>query len=154
MEFTHFDNQGTIRMVDVSEKSITKRTAIAEGKIYLQESTLALISKHQIQKGNVITTASVAGVMAAKRTGEIIPLCHTLPLDHVDVHCTLEEDGIQIEATAVTSSRTGVEMEVLHAVSIAALTIYDMCKAVDKTMRIGAIALRSKQKERIKPCTD
>ena len=136
-------------MVDVSQKPIQLREAIAQGEIRLQKSTLDLINSNAIAKGNALATARIAGIMAAKRTGELIPLCHPLPIAHCEVNFEIPEttDRIIITASAKIAAQTGVEMEALTAVSIAALTIYDMCKAVDKSMSITAIHLVSKTKK-------
>ncbi len=150
-EFTHVDASGKAKMVDVSEKPPVRRTAIAEGKIYLAADTIASIRNYEIRKGDVLTVARIAGISGAKRTPELIPLCHSLNLDHADVECLLEEDGVRIRGTARCTGPTGVEMEALAAVSVAALTIYDMCKAVDKRMRISDIRLLEKHKEPIAP---
>ncbi len=134
-------------MVDVSEKPETSRTAVAKGEIVMQMDTLKLIMSGSIAKGNVLTTAQLAGVMAAKKTSELIPLCHPLPLNHISVEFEIDEDlpGIKIIAAAKTVGATGVEMEALTAVSIAALTIYDMAKSADKSMRIQNIRLVKKE---------
>ena len=133
-------------MVDVSAKADTQRTAIAQGEIHMRPETLALIRAGQIKKGDVLTVAQIAGITAAKRTWELIPLCHPLPLTKVDVDLTLDDSlpGVQIKATASTVGKTGVEMEALTAVSVAALTVYDMAKAAEKTMRIQNIRLVEK----------
>jgi len=128
-------------MVDVSAKAETIREAVAKGRVAMRPETVALIAAGNMQKGDVLGTARIAGIMAAKRTAELIPLCHTLPLDAVSVDLTLEDDGVEITATVKTTGRTGAEMEALTAVSVAALTIYDMAKAVDKGMRIEAVRL-------------
>ena len=128
-------------MVDVSAKAETIREAAAKGRVAMRPETVALIAAGNMQKGDVLGTARIAGIMAAKRTAELIPLCHTLPLDAVSVDLTLEDDGVEITATVKTTGRTGAEMEALTAVSVAALTIYDMAKAVDKGMRIEAVRL-------------
>jgi len=135
-------------MVDVSAKPILLREAVARGEIRLQKATLQLIERQKIAKGNVLATARVAGVLAAKKTGDLIPLCHPLPLTHCEVNFEIPKslDRILISASAKVAAQTGVEMEALTAVSIAALTIYDMCKAVDKKMTIGSIRLISKTK--------
>ena len=133
-------------MVDVSSKPPLKRTAIAEARILLQPETLALIRDNLIQKGDVLAVARIAGIQAAKLTAQLIPLCHPLPLSHAAVEFTLEDHGILITTTASTVAGTGVEMEALTAASTAALTIYDMCKAVDKTMRVEGLHLVSKTK--------
>jgi cyclic pyranopterin phosphate synthase len=143
---THIDVEGRARMVDVSEKDVTAREAIARGQIQMQPATLRLILVGEIAKGNVLTTAQVAGIMAAKRTHELIPMCHPLLLTGVDVDLHADEAASRIEITARvrTTGKTGVEMEALTAVSVAALTVYDMCKAVDRGMRIGEIRLARK----------
>ena len=140
---THLDEQGRARMVDVGWKPETEREAVARGAVSMQEETLALIKSGGVEKGDVLAVARLAGIMAAKRTAELIPLCHPLPLDQVDVELELSEptSQVQITATARTTAKTGVEMEALTAVSVAALTIYDMCKAVDRGMRIEAVRL-------------
>jgi len=140
---THVDREGRVRMVDVSSKDTTERIAVARGRITMSPATCALISAGGVAKGNVLTTAQIAGIMAAKRTGELIPLCHPIPLTDVEVRFSLDERAgiIDIEATAKCIGRTGVEMEALTAVSVAALTIYDMAKAVERTMVIGEIRL-------------
>jgi cyclic pyranopterin phosphate synthase len=147
-KLTHIDSKGRASMVDVSHKAPLLRTAVARGEIRLQRETVRLIESSRIAKGNVLATARLAGIMAAKRTGDLIPLCHPLPISHAEVQFEIAKsrDRIVITATARITARTGVEMEALTAVSVAALTIYDMCKAVDKKMRIGAIRLISKTK--------
>ncbi len=142
-KLTHLDNEGRIRMVDVSEKSETERIAVARGQVTMSPSTCRMILEGNVTKGNVLTTAQVAGIMAAKRTGELIPLCHPIPLTDVEVRFSVQADAgtINIEATAKCVGRTGVEMEALTAVSVAGLTIYDMAKAVERTMQIGGIRL-------------
>lgn len=147
MKLTHVDARGKARMVDVSVKPVQFREAVAHGEIRLQPATLRLIKSNRIAKGDVLNTARLAGIQAAKRTSELIPLCHPLNLSHVDVGLTLKRDRIEITGTAKITAQTGVEMEALTAVAIAALTIYDMCKAVDKTMVIGAIRLVKKTKQ-------
>ena len=141
---THIDESGAASMVDVSAKLPTARQAAAKGRITMQPATLALITENRAKKGDVLGTARIAGIMAAKRTAGLIPLCHTLPLDAVTVEFTLLADAVEISATARTTGRTGVEMEALTAVSIAALTIYDMLKAVDRGMSIEAIRVVQK----------
>lgn len=143
---THVDAAGKAKMVDVSAKPVMMREAVARGSITLQPATLRLIKSHRIAKGDVLNTARLAGIQAAKRTGELIPLCHPLNLTHVDVDLTLKRDRIEITGTAKIAAQTGVEMEALTAVAVAGLTIYDMCKAVDKKMAIGEIRLVSKRK--------
>jgi cyclic pyranopterin phosphate synthase len=146
-EFSHLAEDGSARMVDVSEKPPVRRTAVAAGKIYLAAETVRMIREKLIEKGDVLTVARIGGIMGAKRTPELIPLAHSLGLDHADVDCSLEADGVSIRGTARCTGRTGVEMEALTAVSVAALTVYDMCKAVDTGMRIGEIRLLEKHKE-------
>ena len=147
---SHIDKRGEAAMVDVSAKPVQQREAVARGEIHLQKSTLDLIEKQSIAKGNVLATARLAGILAAKKTGDLIPLCHPLPISHsaVDFEIPKPRDRIIITASAKIAAQTGVEMEALTAVSVAALTIYDMCKAVDKTMRITEIKLVSKTKSR------
>jgi cyclic pyranopterin monophosphate synthase len=144
---THLDQQGRVNMVDVGAKPVTDREAIARGWVSMQPETLRLLREGLMKKGDVFTTAQLAGIMGAKRTAELIPLCHPLPLNKVDVELGLDEGQcrVNISATASTSGKTGVEMEALTAVSVAALTIYDMCKAVDRGMRIEGIRLVSKR---------
>jgi cyclic pyranopterin phosphate synthase len=146
-ELSHVDKRGKARMVDVSAKPIQHRVAIARGSIFLKPETLALIAKNQIAKGDVLNTARIAGIQAAKRSAELIPLCHPLNLTHVDVDLQVKPGRIEIAATAKIAAQTGVEMEALTAVAVTALTIYDMCKAVDKFMVIGEIKLVSKTKK-------
>jgi cyclic pyranopterin phosphate synthase len=147
-KLSHIDDSGQAAMVDVSAKPVVLREAVARGEILLQPETLSLIEGSQIAKGNVLATARLAGVMAAKKTGELIPLCHPLPITHCEVNFEIPaaRDRIIITASAKIASQTGVEMEALTAVSVAALTIYDMCKAVDKQMRITDVVLVSKTK--------
>lgn len=151
---SHVDREGRVCMVDVSHKPDTCREAIARGSIMLQPRTLSLITQRKIPKGDVFTTARLAGIMAAKRVGGLIPLCHPLPITHVAIdfvtHARSSRSRVDIEATARLVGKTGVEMEALTAVSIAALTIYDMCKAVDRSMRITGIRLVSKRGGRLK----
>lgn len=145
-KLSHIDEDGAARMVDVTDKSVTERHAIAAGSVTMQAGTLALIAAGEAKKGDVIGTARLAGIMAAKKTSELIPLCHPLPLTGVTVDFEMdkEKSSILITASAKTAGRTGVEMEALTAVSVAALTIYDMCKAVDRGMQIGGIRLIEK----------
>lgn len=145
-KLSHLDETGRARMVDVGAKADTERTAVARGEVVMRIETLELIREGAIKKGDVLVVAQVAGVMAAKRTSELIPLCHPLPLHHADVQLELDPElpGVRITATASTTGKTGVEMEALTAVSIAALTIYDMAKAAEKTMRIQNIRLVEK----------
>jgi cyclic pyranopterin phosphate synthase len=134
-------------MVDTSKKQVVKRTAVATGRVYLSAETAEKISGGLLEKGDPIATARIAGIMAAKKTAELIPLCHPLPIDRVSVDFEVVEAAIGIRAEVVATARTGVEMEALTAVAVAALTIYDMCKAVDGGMTIGDITLESKKKE-------
>ena len=149
---THIDADGEARMVDVSGKPVQLREAVARGEIRLQQETLKLIESQAMAKGNVLATARVAGIQAAKKCGELIPLCHPLPITHCEVNFEIPkgQDRILITASAKIASQTGVEMEALTAVSVAALTIYDMCKAADKKMRITDIKLVSKFKTDVK----
>ena len=137
-------------MVDVSAKADSLRTAVARGEIKLEEETIRLIRDNQIKKGDVLTVAELAGIQAAKDTWSLIPLCHNIILSKVEVQCRLTDEGVQAESLVKCTGQTGVEMEALTAVSVALLTIYDMCKAVDKSMEIGKVKLVSKQKETIK----
>ena len=141
MPLTHFDAQGQAHMVDVSDKDVTDRVAVAAGHIRMATKTFEIISKGRAKKGDVLGIARLAGIMGAKKTPDLIPLCHPLPVTKVAVELTLDPllPGVQIEATVKTSGQTGVEMEALTAVSTAALTVYDMTKAVDKAMEIGGI---------------
>lgn len=145
-KLTHLDPEGRARMVDVGHKPDTERIAVARGEIQMKRETLALIRDGQIKKGDVLTVAQIAGISASKRTAELIPLCHPLPLNKVDVDLALDDSlpGVVITATAKTIGKTGVEMEALTAVSVAALTVYDMAKAAEKTMRIQNIRLIEK----------
>ena len=146
-KFTHIDSEGKARMVDVSEKAATIREAVARGFVAMSPDTVQMILDRNIPKGDVIATARIAGIMAAKKTGELVPMCHPLNLTSVAVVITVEEikSRVNIEARAKTVGQTGVEMEALTAVSVAALTIYDMCKAVDKEMTISGIVLAEKR---------
>ena len=144
-KLSHFDDEGASRMVDVGDKDITDRTARASGSVRMAAQTLTLLQSQQLPKGNVVEIARVAGIMAAKRTSELIPLCHPIPLNSVAVDIRFaDQRTVAIEATVKTRSRTGVEMEALTAVSVAALTIYDMCKSVDKAITLDAIRLEEK----------
>ena len=153
-ELTHLDSQGRARMVDVGHKPVTQRTAVAVGSVRMNPSTLAAIVDRRITKGEVLAVSRVAGIMAAKKCGELIPLCHPLALDSVEVEFDFpelsppesEQVELMVRATARITARTGVEMEALAAVSVAALTVYDMCKAIDKTMVIDGVRLVSKTK--------
>ena len=144
-KFSHLDKKGNVKMVDVTDKPTTERTARAEGKISMKKETLALLLEEELPKGNVLTTAKLAGIQAAKKTSNLIPLCHPLNVSWVDIEFESEGDHILIKAVAKTKEATGIEMEALAAVSVAALTIYDMCKAVDKTMIISDIHLVEKK---------
>ena len=144
--FSHLDESGAARMVDVGHKPEQRRTASAEGVVRCQPTTLTALRDRALPKGDVFTVAKIAGMQAAKRTDELIPLCHSLPLDSVEVVFFLEAAAVRIRATVRTTAKTGVEMEALTAVSVAALTIYDMCKAVDKQMVIGEIRVTEKTK--------
>lgn len=141
---SHLDAEGQARMVDVSGKPVTVRRAVAEGFVRCAPSVLEAIRGRTLAKGDLLNTARLAGVLAAKRTDELIPLCHSLPLDHVDVELTLEEQGVRLRGVALTRSRTGVEMEALTAVAVAALTVIDMGKAVDKAMVVEFIRVVEK----------
>lgn len=145
-DFTHFNESGFAKMVDVSEKEITERTAIACGKVFVNAKTYELIKSGGMKKGDVLTTAQIAGIMAAKKTSDIIPMCHNIPLSGVDINFEMDDANyvINISATAKCSGKTGVEMESLTAVSVAALTIYDMCKAVQRDIKISDIQLEYK----------
>lgn len=148
-KLTHLDATGEASMVDVSHKPAMHRHAIARGEIMVQAATLDQVEQNQIAKGNVLATARLAGIMAAKRTGDMIPLCHPLPITHCEVQFEIppSRDRIVITGSATITAQTGVEMEALTAVTVAALTIYDMCKAVDKQMRINDVHLVSKTKK-------
>ena len=149
MEFSHVDEHGKAKMVDVSSKPVIHRTASAEGMILCGKKTMDLIRDNQIKKGDVLTVAQIAGVMGAKQTAAMIPLCHNISIDQIVVELTPEEKGIRIRSKAVCTDKTGIEMEALTAVSVAALTVYDMCKAVDKSMEITGIRLLEKTKKEI-----
>ena len=148
-KLTHIDQKGEARMVDISDKPVQQRTAVAIGEIRMAKETLKLIRGDKIAKGNVLATARIAGIQAAKRTGDLIPMCHPLPISHCEVVFEIPKSGdrIVITATVRITAQTGVEMEALTAVNLAALTIYDMCKAVDKKMRITNVKLISKTKK-------
>jgi len=144
-ELSHFDAAGASRMVDVGGKEVTQRAARASGKVVMAAETLALIRDRKASKGDVLEVARLAGIMAAKRTGELIPLCHPLPLESASIDFSFpDEHTLRIEATTRIEAKTGVEMEALTAVSVAALTVYDMCKSVDRGMSIGSIQLEEK----------
>ena len=145
-KLTHLDDHGRAKMVDVGQKPVTAREAIAEGFITLQPPTLDAIARGDVPKGDVFAAARIAGIMAAKKCGELIPLCHPLGIESVEVAFEVQADRVRIEATTRITGKTGVEMEALTAVSVAALTIYDMCKAIDKQMVIEGVRLLSKKK--------
>jgi cyclic pyranopterin phosphate synthase len=142
--FTHFDQAGNAAMVDVSDKAVTARTATARAHVAMQPETLAMIRAGSAKKGDVLGVARLAGIMAAKRTADLIPLCHPLPITAVTVELEAAGNGVEIAATVRTTGQTGVEMEALTAASVAALTVYDMCKAVDRSMRIEALRVTHK----------
>jgi cyclic pyranopterin phosphate synthase len=143
--FTHFDQAGNAAMVDVSDKAATARSATAKARVVMDPATLAMIRQGTARKGDVLGVARLAGIMGAKRTADLIPLCHPLPLTAVKVDLEPVEDGIEIAATVRTTGQTGVEMEALTAASVAALTVYDMCKAVDRSMRIEGLRVTHKE---------
>ena len=145
-KLTHLDDHGRAKMVDVGHKPVTAREAVAEGFIVLQRATLDAIAGGNVPKGDVFAAARIAGIMAAKKCGELIPLCHPLGIESVEVAFEVVNDRVRIEATTRITGKTGVEMEALTAVSVAALTIYDMCKSLDKEMRIDGVRLLSKKK--------
>ena len=146
MSLTHLDEEGRARMVDVGDKPVSSRTAVAGGAVRMSPEAFALVAAGRVKKGDVLAVAEVAGTMAAKRTGELIPLCHPLALDLAEVRCTLDEalPGVRVTATVRATGRTGVEMEAMTAVAVACLTIYDMVKAADRGMSIDAVRLESK----------
>ncbi|CEQ12043.1 MAG: cyclic pyranopterin monophosphate synthase MoaC [Paraclostridium sordellii] len=144
MEFTHFNEYGKAKMVDVSEKNETKRVAIAKGSIKMNPKTIEMIKNNQMKKGDVLSVAQIGGITGAKKTWDIIPMCHNIFLTGSDIKFNILEDEIEVEATVSTVGKTGVEMEALTAASVAMLTIYDMCKAVDKEMVIGNIRVMKK----------
>ena len=146
MDFSHVDGAGKARMVDVSAKTPVRRTAEAGGKVLLDPETVRMIRDNTLAKGDVLAVARIAGITGAKRTSELIPLCHPIGIDHVDVEFSISTGSIEIRASAVCTHKTGIEMEALTAVAIAGLTIYDMCKAVDSTIRITDIHLVEKTK--------
>ena len=145
-ELSHVSEDGSASMVDVSAKPVVARSAQASGFVHMAPETVVLVRENGMKKGDVLTVAKIAAIAAAKKTGELIPLCHPLPLTHIAVECEAGQGGVKITASARTTAQTGVEMEALTAVSVAALTVYDMCKAVDEGMVIGEISLDSKQK--------
>ncbi len=141
---THLDSEGRARMVDVGDKPATRRLARASGRLHMSESTRQRVLDGSVPKGNVIEVARIAGIQAAKRTAELVPLCHPLPLSHVDVRVEAVEDGLRVEAEAATRGSTGVEMEALTAASVALLTLYDMCKGLERGLVIAEIRLEHK----------
>ena len=143
-KLSHLAEQGRVRMVDTSAKPVTARRAVASGRVLMSPETVAAVREQRTPKGDPLETARLAGIMAAKRTADLIPLCHPLPLTHVDMRAELRDEGVYLEATVATQAQTGVEMEALTAVSVAALTVYDMCKATDKAMTITDIRLEQK----------
>ena len=143
-DLTHIDEHGRAKMVDTTEKSVTERRAIASARVLMSAETISAIRDHTTPKGDPLETARLAGIMAAKRTHDLIPLCHLLPLTHIDVRAKLQEAAVYLESEVTTRAQTGVEMEALTAVSVAALTVYDMCKALDKGMTISDIRLELK----------
>ena len=149
MPLTHLDASGKANMVDVSDKKVMHREARASGMILMQKKTIEAIEKNLMKKGDVLSVARIAAISGAKKTFDLIPLCHNIPIDKIDVSFKIEEDRIRILSRAKCDAKTGIEMEALTAVSIAALTIYDMCKAVDKTMVITDIKLEEKLKNEI-----
>ena len=149
MELSHLDKYGSARMVDVSAKPRVKRVAKARGLICLQPETIRCVKEGLLKKGDVLAVARIAGIMGAKKTSGLIPLCHNIEIDSVHIDFRIVENGIEIKSEAICTDKTGIEMEALTAVSIAALTVYDMCKAVDKEMKIGDIVLLEKMKDEI-----
>lgn len=143
-KLSHVDEQGRVRMVDTGNKEITSRRAVASARVLMSRETVAALREHRTPKGDPLEAARLAGIMGAKRTADLIPLCHPLPLTHVDVQATVEDFGVLLQSEASTNAQTGVEMEALTAVSVAALTIYDMCKALEKGIVITDIRLESK----------
>jgi cyclic pyranopterin monophosphate synthase len=143
-QLSHVDAEGRIQMVDTSDKATTTRQAVASARVLMSPETIKAVQNHTTPKGDPLEAARLAGIMAAKRTAELIPLCHPLPLTHVDVQATIVDDGIHLESSVSTNAQTGVEMEALTAVSVAALTVYDMCKALDKSITISDVRLERK----------
>jgi cyclic pyranopterin phosphate synthase len=143
-QLSHVDDQGRVRMVDTGNKETTARRAVASAKVLMTGPTVAALREHRTPKGDPLEAARLAGIMAAKRTSDLIPLCHPLPLTHIDVRATVEDTGVSLQAEVSTNAQTGLEMEALTAVSVAALTIYDMCKALEKGMTITDVRLESK----------
>lgn len=149
MKFTHLTEEGKAKMVDITSKPVSRRQALAQGRIKLNPRTVEMIKANQIKKGDVLAVARIAGISGAKKTAELIPLCHNIVLNQVGVEFELEEDGVKIKSSVICEGKTGVEMEALTAVAVAALTIYDMCKAVDKEMVIEKIFLVEKKKDEV-----
>jgi cyclic pyranopterin phosphate synthase len=143
-QLSHVDDQGRVRMVDTGSKEITQRRAVASARVLMSKETVTALHEHRTPKGDPLEAARLAGIMAAKRTADLIPLCHPLPLTHVDVQATLDDTGVALRGEVSTNAQTGVEMEALTAVSVAALTVYDMCKALEKGMTITEVRLESK----------
>ena len=143
-QLSHLDDEGRVKMVDTSDKATTTRNAVASARVLMSRETVNAVQNHRTPKGDPLEAARLAGIMAAKRTAELIPLCHPLPLSHVDVQATIEDYGVCLESSVSTNAQTGVEMEALTAVAVAALTIYDMCKAVDKGIIISDVRLERK----------
>ena len=143
-QLSHVDDHGRIQMVDTSDKPATTRHAVASARVLMSPETIAALREHRTPKGDPLEAARLAGIMAAKRTADLIPLCHPLPLTHADVQATIEDYGVYLESSASTNAQTGVEMEALVAAAVAALTIYDMCKALDKGIVISDVRLESK----------
>jgi len=141
---SHLDEHGRVRMVDTGNKEITSRRAVASARVLMKRETLDALREHRTPKGDPLEAARLAGIMAAKRTSDLIPLCHPLPLTHIDIKASLEDTGVALQAEVSTNAQTGVEMEALTAVSIAALTVYDMCKALEKGMTITDVRLEVK----------
>ena len=144
-ELSHIDESGSVQMVDVGNKPLSHRRAVAAARVQMSSATLRRL--HDLPKGDALTTAQLAGIMAAKRTSDLIPLCHPLPLSHIEVTIEAGEESVEITSVVETTAQTGVEMEALTAVTVAALTIYDMCKAIDKAITIGEVRLLEKMKE-------
>jgi cyclic pyranopterin phosphate synthase len=143
-QLSHVDEHGRVRMVDTGNKEISSRRAVASARVLMKQETVSAQREHRTPKGDPLEAARLAGIMAAKRTADLIPLCHPLPLTHIDVRATLEDGGVVLEAAVSTNAQTGVEMEALTAVSVAALTVYDMCKALEKGMTITDVRLEHK----------
>jgi len=146
-ELSHVDESGGVQMVDVGSKPLSRRRAVARAEVRMSRETALRL--HELPKGDALATAQLAGIMAAKRTSDLIPLCHPLPLSHIGVTLQVQDEAVQIEAIAETTAQTGVEMEALTAASVAALTVYDMCKAIDKGMTIADVHLVEKTKEQV-----